>query len=115
MFNDSMFQIVPKFIGIVFALTLGIFLFVGIRFFQRWLDNNAQPVQTLPATVVTKRTKVWGGHNTSSSTSYFVTFQFNDGSRKEFQVRGHEFGMLAEDDRGELTFQGTRYKEFVRS
>ena len=32
----------------------------------------------------------------------------------EFQVSGIEYGMLAEGDTGELTFQGTRYLAFER-
>ena len=33
----------------------------------------------------------------------------------ELAVNGKEYGMLVENDIGELTFQGTRYIEFVRT
>ena len=33
----------------------------------------------------------------------------------EFLVSGTEYGMLAEGDSGELTFQGTRYLNFQRN
>ena len=36
------------------------------------------------------------------------------GDRMELHVAGHEFGMLIEGDRGNLTFQGTRYLGFER-
>ena len=45
---------------------------------------------------------------------YYVTFQMESGDRMEFQVSGIEYGMLAEGDTGELTFQGTRYLAFER-
>ena len=32
----------------------------------------------------------------------------------EFAIRGTEYGLLAEGDRGKLTFQGTRYLGFQR-
>lgn len=70
---------------------------------------------------VTKRTNVVH-HNAgmndlsqmSSSTTYYVTFEFGSGDRFEFAVGGPEFGMLAERDSGKLTFQGTRFLKFER-
>lgn len=52
------------------------------------------------------------GMHTTSSTSYYVTFQVESGDRIEFCVKGSEYGMLVEGDRGRLTFQGTRYLGF---
>lgn len=52
--------------------------------------------------------------HTSSSTTYYVTFQVDSGDRMEFSVSGQEYGLLAEGDRGKLTFQGTRYLGFER-
>ncbi len=56
------------------------------------------------------------GHmsHTTTSTTYFVTFQVDSGDRMELPVGGYEFGMLAEGDRGKLSFQGTRYLGFQR-
>mgnify|MGYP000951229907 FL=1 len=53
------------------------------------------------------------GH-TTSSTTYYVTFQVESGDRIELIVPDDEFGMLVEGDTGRLTFQGTRYKGFER-
>ena len=47
-------------------------------------------------------------------TSYYVTFQVESGDRMEFEASDMEYGMLAEGDRGMLTFQGTRYLNFRR-
>ena len=49
-----------------------------------------------------------------SSTSYYVTFQVESGDRMELNLSGQEYGLLAEGDRGKLTFQGTRYLGFER-
>ena len=50
----------------------------------------------------------------SSTTYYYITFEVNSGDRMEFSVTGEQYGMLAEGDYGTLTFQGTRYKCFLR-
>ncbi len=50
----------------------------------------------------------------SSSTWYYVTFEVESKDRMELEVSGSEYGMLAEGDKGKLTFQGTRYLGFVR-
>ena len=54
------------------------------------------------------------GFYTTTNTMYYVIFQMERGDRMEFQVSGIEYGMLAEGDTGELTFQGTRYLAFER-
>ena len=50
----------------------------------------------------------------TTSSWYYVTFQVESGDRMELQMTGSEYGMLAEGDRGRLTFQGTRYVSFER-
>ena len=54
------------------------------------------------------------GFHSSSSTSYYVTFEVESGDRMELSVSGSEYGMLAEGDTGTLKFQGTRYLGFER-
>ncbi|WP_353617143.1 DUF2500 domain-containing protein [Bacillus sp. E(2018)] len=83
---------------------------------SQWNSNNKQPVLSVAAEMVTKRSKVSGGSNDSSaSTWYFVTFEVESGDRMEFHVKAQEYGMLVEGDRGTLTFQGTRYLGFERN
>lgn len=107
------------FIG--FFLILGLILFTLIRAMLQWNKNNHSPRLTVDATVVAKRTQVSGHYNatepvhmTTASTTYYVTFQVASGDRMELRVQGHEYGMLAEGDRGALSFQGTRYLGFQR-
>ncbi|WP_438449051.1 DUF2500 domain-containing protein [Gorillibacterium sp. sgz5001074] len=96
-------------------MIIGMIVFVAIRGINTWARNNASPVLRRDATVVSKRTKVWGGSGDSSaSTSYFVTFEFDDRSRLELQLSGSEYGLIAEGDRGRLTNQGSRFNSFQR-
>ncbi|MBO1913429.1 DUF2500 domain-containing protein, partial [Microvirga sp. 3-52] len=53
--------------------------------------------------------------HSSTTTSYYVTFQFESGDRTEFSLNGSQYGMLAETDIGKLSFQGTRYLGFARN
>ncbi|HTH46476.1 MAG TPA: DUF2500 domain-containing protein, partial [Candidatus Limnocylindria bacterium] len=98
-------------------LVFGLFAFKAIQGIAQWSSNNAQPVLTVPARVVTKRQHVsGGGHDSSASTWYYVTFEtLADGLRQEFAVRSTDYSGLAEDDTGDLTYQGTRYNGFVRA
>ncbi len=114
---DALFSIL---FFLVFGLVLAMFLVTAVRGIGQWRKNNASPVLTVDATVVAKREHVsHHRHNNdqmmdSTSTSYHVTFEVESGDRIELNVPGSEYGLLAEGDRGRLTFQGTRYKGFAR-
>lgn len=120
--GDFMFSIIPFFVFGVFILVFGMFIFIAVKGIKTWNYNNAQPVLSVWAKVVSKRTNVSNhvhhhdnvNHHTTS-TSYYVTFQVESGDRIEFTLSGDEFGMLVEGDEGKLTFQGTRYKGFTRN
>lgn len=111
--GDFMFTLVPLFI-------IGVMIFVIVKGITQWSSNNQSPRLTVAAIVATKRTNTSHHHqgtdhlHSSSSTTYYVTFQFESGDRTEFSVNGAEYGMLAEGDTGFLTFQGTRYLGFER-
>ena len=109
--------------SLVFVFIIGVFVFVAVKGISQWNKNNNSPRLTVPATVVTKRTNVSHSHHnhgaghmghTSSSTSYYVTFQVASGDRMELHVNGYEYGMLVEGDYCNLSFQGTRYLGFER-
>lgn len=113
---------------IVFVVVIGTFVVTAIRGIGQWSKNNQSPRLTVEATVAAKRTDVSvhhhgnagdasgaHGYHTSSSTSYYVTFQVESGDRMELEMSGNEYGFLVEGDRGRLTFQGTRYLGFERT
>jgi len=116
----ELFALVPIFIGVVIVLVIGGIIFAVVKGIGTWAWNNGQPVQTVAARVVSKRTNTSGtgaamDSGGSVSTSYYVTFEQESGERQEFGVSGREYGLLAEGDAATLTFQGTRYKGFARS
>lgn len=105
----------------VFVIVTGVLLVRAIQGIMQWSKNNASPVLTVEAKIVSKRQQAVRHHHNnnnmmSSSTSYchYVTFQVESGDRIELSVSGSEYGMLVEGDSGRLTFQGTRYKGFER-
>lgn len=120
MIGFGMFEIM---FFLVFALVLTVFVIGLARGLSQWNKNNQSPRLTVEATVVSKRADVSHHHHaggpdhmghTHSSTSYYVTFQVASGDRMELHMTGQQYGMLIEGDRGDLSFQGTRYLGFVR-
>jgi hypothetical protein len=104
----------------VFGLVFGTIVGTLIKNGKRERINNSSPRITAEATVVTKRThysthRHHHGHaHYSSSSSYYATFEVESGDRMELMIPVTEFGLLVEGDRGNLTFQGTRYLSFER-
>ena len=112
---------------LMFALFVVLFISAIVRGIGEWNKNNHSPKLTVPVVVVAKRTKVSRhrhanagdasgahGYHTSTSTSFYVTFQVESGDRMELHVSGTQFGLMVEGDRGMLTFQGTRFLDFQR-
>ncbi len=102
---------------IAFIVIMGVFIVTFVKGISQWNKNNHSPRLTVPATVIAKRTNVSRHHHDNhhhTSTSYYVTFQVDSGDRMELHMAGREFGLLVEGDRGNLTFQGTRYLGFER-
>lgn len=120
-FGFDMFNLIGIFIPIMFILVFGVIIFTIIKGIMEWNSNNKEPVLSVIAKVVTKRTNVTrhsngNNHvNSHSSTTYYATFEVESGDRLEFTVSGKEYGMLAEGDIGKLVFQGTRYHSFDRN
>ena len=82
----------------------------------QWSKNSNSPRIPTQARVVTKRMYTSGGAgDTSASTSYYITFEFLTGVRKEFYVPYREYGLIAEGDDGIFTFQGSRFISFERN
>lgn len=118
---DMAFGFGQVFIFAVFAIIIVSFIVAAVKGIGTWHKNNNSPRLTVDASVVSKRQNTDVHHHnnngtmhTSSSTTYYATFQFDSGDRLELCVSGGEYGLLAEGDVGELTFQGTRYLGFDR-
>ena len=105
--------------SVMFCFVFGLILFVIIKSLSQWNKNNHAPRLTVPATIVATRGHTTSHHHAGDmhhhhSTTYYVTFQVESGDRMELMVPSTEYGLLAEGDRGNLTFQGTRYLSFAR-
>ena len=115
---ENTFAIVLVIVVIGFIVVIGSFIVMAVRGTAQWHRNNQSPRLTVEARVVTKRQNIShhhsGDHMSTTSSRYYVTFQVESGDRMELQMTGPEYGMLAEGDRGRLTFQGTRYVSFER-
>ena len=113
--------------SLVFIAVFGFFVVNAVKGIGQWNKNNHSPRLTVDAKVVAKRMNVTHhhhsnagdatgahGYSSTSSTSYYATFEVESGDRMELSVSGSEYGLLAEGDRGRLSFQGTRYLGFDR-
>ena len=122
-----MFGLMNAIFPIMFITVVGIIIFSLVQRIITWNKNNQSPRLTVPVVVVAKLENVTqhqhanagdssGAHgfHTTTSTSYYVTFQVESRDRIELCVSGAEYGMLVEGDTGRLTFQGTRYLSFER-
>ena len=124
--GNIMFDIVPVIVVMGFIFIFGIIIYRAVTGAQQWNKNNQSPILTVGAVVVAKRMDVSHHHHHnsahdvhhnvhySSSTRYYATFGVQSGDRMEFLVGNSEYGMIVENDRGQLTFQGTRYLGFER-
>ena len=114
----DLFRMVPVCIGVGFVFIILMIIFQIGKGIAVWSHNNSQPVLSVPAHIVAKRTATSGHVSSNSggqvSTSYFATFELESGERLEFSMSGERYGQLAERDAGTLTYQGTRYHGFQR-
>lgn len=117
-----MFEMMSVLFPIIFVVVLAIIILKMLMGVKEWHDNNQQPILTVDAIVATKRSHVsQSSHNHGNghvhhhtSTTYYVTFQVESGDRMELKMPAQQYGLLAEGDRGRLTFQGTRFHDFTR-
>ena len=131
-FNDDYFpdtgftilSILPVMFVITFAIIIFLIIAVIVSSLRTNARNNAAPRLKSQAKVVSRRINVHGNsynqanihrmHEGHTSTDYYITFEFEQGSRKEFQVNNYEYGTLIEGDIGILEHQGSRYFGFER-
>lgn len=78
-----------------------------------YYPNASAPIIQKEARVVSKRSHV-SGNQSRISTQYYVTFEFPDRNRAEFNVRAFSYGCLVEGDYGTLHVQGIWFHEFDR-
>ena len=102
-----LFHLLEIIFPLIFLLVLGMFIFMFARGKHTWHNNNHSPRLTVPAKIVSKRQSTMHhshpnagdisgahGYHSTSSTTYFITFQVESGDRMELSVSGTEYGML---------------------
>ena len=114
------FQIINVMSIIMPVVVCGILIVFIVRNISQWSKNEKSPRLTVDAKVVAKRSayrRTMSNKHTSgrNHTNYYATFQFESGDRLELELKGQEYGLLVEGDKGKLTFQGTRYLGFERT
>ena len=115
-FVDRVFPVV---FGLVFLLVAGMIVYTVIQSIAKGAKNAAAPRLTVSARVVNKRDEYHHRAGTAHAaghgwTNYYATFEVESGDRMELELSGEDSGLLAEGDRGKLTFQGTRFISFER-
>ena len=101
------FSFVMIMFQMVFVCVCAVILFLIVKNISTWNKNNHSPRLTVPATVVTKRTQVTQQQHANAGDPTGA-----HGDRMELRVSRSEYGLLAERNQGNLSFQGTRYLGF---
>lgn len=110
------FSIMEFLFPIMFLFVFGMFIAIFIRSFRNERKNDRSPRLTVPVTVVGRRQhRSSGTREHSGHTSYYITFEVASGDRMELPIPATDFGYIVEGDRGDLTFQGTRFISFQRT
>ena len=117
--DNPLFRIAPILFTGAIILFASLILKRIVKELQLWHQNNQCPVQTVEVIVAAKwidevRYTEPGTHHETISTFYYVLFEAEDSSSIEFGVREREYDMFTEGEKGQLTFQGTRYQGFEK-
>jgi hypothetical protein len=81
---------------LVFVLVGSFVLFRIFRRRPRTRQLTSTDAERVPAAIVGKRTAIEGRRR--ASTEYFLTLEFEDGRRAEYEVDGPMYGLFAEGD-----------------
>ncbi|MEW4354127.1 DUF2500 domain-containing protein [Streptococcus pneumoniae] len=105
-------SMMPTWFLFIVITILGIFLWRVATSIFEGMKNSTSPQEVAEATVISKRMHVGGSE--TAYTSYYLTFELINGERREFRVKSQVYALSVEGDKGELSFQGTRFLDFRR-
>lgn len=109
----SMFTIIPIIIGVIFVIVIGTL----IARFVHFAAQKTKPVIEAGAMLIDKREHIWrsgGVNDVSTHTSYYATFELENGQRMELAIPDHKIGLIVKGDTGMLSYQGTLFVAFNR-
>jgi hypothetical protein len=104
-------DILSSITSLIFGIVV---IFIIYRIVKDNIINRNKPKIALTATIVTKRQQLSSNMSDSHHTWHYITFEFDTRDRIELQVSGREYGLMAENDKGILTFQGNQFIAFDR-
>ncbi len=106
-------------VKLLFYITAGFFLlwfiarFAVTEFVTR--RNSKAPLVTCGATVRTLHPEIAVvPQGRTSGNTFFVTFRLDSGAEVKLHMTYEHFYLLKEGDRGQLTYQGTRFWKFQK-
>lgn len=129
---DSMLLMMQIFIGLFFAVVIGMIILAIVRGVLPKIKNAQSPEVSAAAEVRDKRIETSGGgtsmigsgvngvgtgfqsSNNPIHQQHYVTFEQADGTRFELEVPASEYGLLSVGDRGSVSMKGTQYLGFSR-
>ncbi len=95
---------------------IGVGVAISIWGLTKYLAFKNAPMERYLAVVVGERQHVsGGGHNSSSSTSYHVTIELEDGEREEYRTSGKILGRVSPGDIGVAHVKGGHLLGFARA
>lgn len=117
-------RIFPAVLAVAFGLAAIAVLVLTVKLTLYLYAYFKSPRKTLKAVVVGKRADVSCDHGWTKAngrdgkfhtySTYFTTFEMENGDRIELEMQGPAYGLLVNGDVGELTFKGSRYIDFER-
>ena len=118
---DTMDLIVP----ILIIAAIAVIILAFFKSMKEINDNKKAPLLSVPAKVSGKRTDIIKrnqpnagdlsgahGYTVVMNTTYYVSFEIEDGERKEFIVDHSIYNTLLEETKGTLSFKGTKFISF---
>lgn len=110
------FDVMPILFVVMFVLIAAAIVGTLVKGAAQFHRDNQSPRLSVAAVLVAKRQDFHRGAGDQSVgyTDYFLTFEVESGDRMELEVKGEEYGLLTEGDKGILNFQGKRYLGFER-
>ncbi len=113
------FSIFSILFSVVSLFIVGCVIAVFVSVLRERHKNRQSPRLTVEAKIVSRRESHSSSMNQTTHmmdtfTTYYATFEVASGDRMELRIPRADYGMLAEGDFGDLTFQGTQFLEFRR-
>lgn len=102
-------------IGYLLLCILVVAIIPAIVFVCKFISNKSKPLVEIKAKIISKRMEVTDKNlinDIDKVTLYYLTFEFEDGKRKEFKVKNKIYGILIEGDKGILKYQGSQFISF---